>query len=142
MKISTKGRYAVRVMLDLAQQPKGQYISLKDIADRQQISMKYLEMIMRLLTKADFVKSHRGKEGGYCLHRSPQEYNLEEILELAEGSIAPVACLACPVQTCERAPDCLTLPVWEELNRRIRAYLRSVTLVDVLAGKVKKEEIL
>lgn len=135
MKISTKGRYALRVMLDLAQQPKEEYVSLKEIAVRQEISMKYLEMIVGLLNRAGLLESRRGKEGGYRLIKETEEYTIEEILELTEGSIAPVACLDNGAPACARAGDCLTLPFWKELDSVIRAYLRSVTLADILARK-------
>lgn len=132
MKISTKGRYALRVMLDIAQQPGDMYISLKEIAERQEISMKYLEMIVGMLNRAQLLESRRGKEGGYRLTKKPQAYTIEEILELTEGSIAPVACMDCGAPVCERAEDCLTLPLWKKLDGVIRSYLQSVTLEDLL----------
>lgn len=132
MKISTKGRYALRVMLDLAERSNGQYISLKEIADRQGISMKYLEMIVAMLNRAGFVNSLRGKSGGYRMTRKPEEYTVGSILKLTEGSLAPVTCLDCGGGDCTRAEQCLTLPMWQELDRIIDDYLESVTLADLL----------
>ncbi len=132
MKISTKGRYALRVMIDLAQHNTGEYISLKDIAQRQEVSMKYLEMIMALLNNAGFVISARGKHGGYKLRKTPREYTVGSILKLAEGSLAPVACLECEKNLCARAAQCLTLPFWEKLNTIVDDYIESVTLEDLI----------
>ncbi|MBP1764215.1 MAG: transcriptional regulator, BadM/Rrf2 family [Firmicutes bacterium] len=132
MKISTKGRYALRVMIDLAQHTNGEYISLKDIAKRQEVSLKYLEMIMALLNNAGFVISARGKHGGYRLRKIPREYTVGSILKLAEGSLAPVACLDCEINSCTRATQCLTLPFWETLNTIVDEYIESVTLEDLI----------
>lgn len=132
MMVSTKGRYALRIMLDLAQHTEEGYISLKEIAVRQDISMKYLEAIVSILNKAGFVQSMRGKDGGYKLSRAPSAYNVGEILELTEGSLAPVACMDCGEITCQRAGVCLTLPMWKQLDSLINGYLKSVTLADLL----------
>ncbi|MDO5603070.1 MAG: Rrf2 family transcriptional regulator [Oscillospiraceae bacterium] len=143
MKISTKGRYALRVMLDMARQPEGAYTSLKELAARQGISMKYLEMIAGTLNRAGLLESRRGKEGGYRLARPAAAYTIEEILKLTEGSLAPVACLDCGAPACKRAPECLTLPLWSELDRVIREYLGGVTLADLLKngeGRADAEE--
>ena len=137
MIISTKGRYALRIMLDLAAHPDDGYISVKTISTRQNISMKYLEAIVSMLTKADLLDSMRGKDGGYKLSRAPKDYNIAQIIKLTEGSLAPVACLECGENTCERASDCLTLPLWENLEHLIEQYLGSVSLEDVMLGKVK-----
>lgn len=134
MKISTKGRYALRVMLDLAQHRGDGYISLKDIADRQGVSMKYLESIAAMLNKAGLVDSLRGKSGGYRLNRADGAYTAGEILKLTEGSLAPVACLESG--GCRRAEECLTLPLWKKLDDMIDSYLESVTLEDLLEGKL------
>ena len=137
MIISTKGRYALRIMLDLAAHPDDGYISLKTISTRQNISMKYLEAIVSMLTKADLLDSMRGKDGGYKLSRAPKDYNIAQIIKLTEGSLAPVACLECGENICERASDCLTLPLWENLEHLIEQYLGSVSLEDVMLGRVK-----
>lgn len=136
MMISTKGRYALRVMLDLAQNDRGEYISLKDVAQRQGISMKYLEMIVSLLHKGHMVESQRGKAGGYRLIREPSKYTVEEILKLTEGTLSPVNCLESDTNSCERAKNCITLPLWKKLDDVIGNYLNSVTLQDLLDGNV------
>ncbi len=137
MIISTKGRYALRIMLDLAAHPDDGYISLKTISNRQNISMKYLEAIVAMLNKADLLDSMRGKDGGYKLNREPKDYNIAQIIKLTEGSLAPVACLDCGENTCERAGDCLTLPLWQNLEQLIDEYLSAVSLEDVMLGKIK-----
>lgn len=135
MKISTKGRYALRVMIDLANHKDEGYISLKEVAERQEISMKYLEMIVGILNRAGFLMSQRGKSGGYMLAREAREYTVGAILKLTEGSIAPVSCLDQEKMLCERAADCTTLPLWKGLNRVIQEYLDSVTLQDLIDKK-------
>lgn len=136
MMISTKGRYALRVMIDLAKKQEDTYISLKEISERQQISMKYLEAIVSVLNKAGFVQSLRGKDGGYKLSRNPSEYTIGEILKLTEGSLAPVACLEGCDTVCQSSDGCITLPLWQKLDTVIDSYLESVTLQDLLCGKV------
>ncbi len=136
MMISTKGRYAIRLMLDLAQHMGDGFVSLKRISERQDISVKYLEAIVAMLNKAGMVESSRGKEGGYRLARTPEEYTVGSIIRLTEGSIAPVVCLECGAGRCERAADCLSLPVWVKLESVVNNYLDSVTLRDLLDGKV------
>ena len=128
MKISTKGRYALRLLLDIAQNQQDGFVSLKEIAERQEVSKKYLEQIIPLLSRAELLQTSRGYQGGYRLCRAPEDYTVYEILSVAEGGLAPVACLDQPENTCPRAPDCLTLPVWEGLEKTIRDYLRSITL--------------
>jgi Rrf2 family protein len=135
MKVSTKGRYALRVMIDLAQHREAGFVSLKEIAERQEISMKYLEMIVGILNRADFVQSLRGKSGGYKLARNPKDYTIGAILKLTEGSMAPVSCVECGTVTCERADDCITLPLWKGLDKVIDDYLESMTLEDLLERK-------
>ena len=135
MMVSTKGRYALRVMLDLAQQPPGEYVPLSGIAERQEISVKYLEAIVATLCHAGLLISQRGKNGGYRLTREPGAYTVGSILRLTEGSLAPVNCLNCEKNNCGRAATCLTLPMWTELDRRIQEYLESVTLEDLLQGR-------
>ena len=129
MKISTKGRYALRLLLDIAQNQQDGFVSLKEIAERQEVSKKYLEQIIPLLSRAELLQTSRGYQGGYRLCRAPEEYTVYEILSVAEGGLAPVACLDQPENTC------LTLPVWEGLEKTIRDYLRSITLQTILDGK-------
>lgn len=132
MMISTRGRYCLRVMLDLAEHQKDGYIPMKDVADRQAISLKYLEKILPVLVKNGIVDGIQGKGGGYRLSRVPEEYTLGEILRLTEGSLAPVSCLERCAEPCARAAECKTLPVWTELDRIINEYLDSVTLSSLL----------
>ena len=136
MKISTKGRYALRVMLDLAQHTGSDYVSVKDIAERQGISAKYLEQIISQLAKAKLLKSQRGNFGGYRLAKEPDAYSVGEILRTIEGSLAPVACLDDSPNQCQRCDECLVLPFWEGLDARIRDYTNSVTLADLLCKKL------
>lgn len=138
MIVSTKGRYALRVMIDLAQNDQGQWISLSDIAKRQQISVKYLEAVIAVLNRAGLVRSKMGKNGGYRLAKAPEEYVIGDILRLTEGCLAPVSCLESEINQCGRADSCLTLPVWQELDRLIGDYLDQITLADVLCGHVKR----
>ena len=135
MNITSKGRYALRVMIDLAQHPDDGYISLKTIADRQGISMKYLEMIVGNLKKADIVESTRGKEGGYRLSRKADKYSVGEILRAMEDSLAPVACIKEGSVDCENAGACLTLPMWQELDDLVNDYLDRVSLEDLITGR-------
>ena len=133
MKISTKGRYALRVMVDLAAHAdENEYIRLKDISQRQGITLKYLEQIMPLLTRAGYVRSYRGNNGGYRLAKDPKEYTVGDVLRTTEGSIAPIACLDDEPNQCERASQCTTLPFWEGLWNVIREYVDGVTLADLL----------
>lgn len=128
MKISTKGRYALRIMIDLALNDNGDYIRLKDISERQEITLKYLEQIMPLLTKAGYVRSYRGNNGGYRLARRPEEYTVGDILRTTEGSLAPIPCLEDQPNRCGRSAECATLPFWEGLWKVINEYADSVTL--------------
>lgn len=132
MLISTKGRYALRVMADLAEHPAEGYIPLKEIARRQGISEKYLEAIIKILVRAKLLSGVRGKGGGYQLTRSPEQYTVGEILRLTEESLAPVTCLEADASPCARAAACRTLPLWQGLDRVIREYLDSVSLADLL----------
>ena len=135
MIVSTRGRYALRVMIDLAEQDSQGYVPLKDIVQRQKISQKYVEAIMTLLSKNGFVSGVHGKGGGYKLNRKPSEYKIGEILRLTEGTLAPVACLECGADPCDRAPECRTLPLWKELDSRVSGYLDSVSLADFMRKK-------
>lgn len=128
MKISTKGRYALRIMIDLAENYTGDYIPLKDIAKRQEISEKYLESIIALLTKSDLVIGLRGKGGGYKLTKSPDQYTVASILKTTAGSLAPVSCLKDPQNNCPRAATCKTLPLWEDFYKLIENYFEGITL--------------
>lgn len=132
MLISSKGRYALRVLLDLAENSDGRLIPLKDIAARQDISQKYLESIMTMLSKNGFVEAMHGKGGGYRLCKSPKEYIVGDVLRLTEGTLAPVMCLDTDAKSCERADSCMTLPLWRGLNRVISDYLDHISLADIL----------
>lgn len=136
MMISTRGRYSLRVMADLAEHAGEGYIPMKDVAQRQGISLKYLEKILPVLAKNGIITGIQGKGGGYRLSRKPEEYTLGEILRLTEGTLAPVSCLGCGSQPCERAAECRTLPVWTELDRVISGYLDSVLLSDLVKQEV------
>ena len=136
MKISTKGRYALRMLLDMAQHQQEGYVTLKDIAQRQVISKKYLEQIALILGQAGILHGVRGHQGGYRLVGKPADYTVLEILRAMEGSLAPVACLDQGDNLCGRRRECLTLPLWEGLDAVITGYLRSITLQDVLDGKI------
>ena len=135
MKISTKGRYALRMMIDLAQHRGKGFIALKDIAERQGISKKYLEQIVPMFSKTNYLKTNRGFQGGYQLAKSPDKYTVGEILRLTEGNLAPVACLENDPVECERSEECLTLPIWKGLQKVIDDYLDKITLQDILDGK-------
>ena len=135
MKISTKGRYALRMMLDIAQNQSAGFVTLKDIAQRQAISKKYLEQIALQLSQANVLRAVRGHQGGYRLIREPAEYTTLEILRIAEGSLAPVACMDQSPNLCERCDFCLTLPLWAGLDKVIENYLGGITLQDLLDGK-------
>ena len=137
MMISTKGRYALRVMIDLAEHCNGEYIPMKDVVKRQQVSQKYVERIMTMLSKANFVEAVHGKGGGYRLNRSPDEYIVGDILRLTEGSLAPVACLDCDAEECERANQCRTLPMWRELNDRITDFFDGITIADLMKKDIE-----
>ena len=131
MMISTRGRYALRVMLDLAENQNDSYIPLKDIAKRQEISGKYLETILPVLIKNRYLEGLRGKGGGYRLSRKPESYTIGSILKLLESGIAPVACLEDGENNCVRAVECKTLPMWEALYKMIDDYFEGITLADL-----------
>ncbi|MBR5657816.1 MAG: Rrf2 family transcriptional regulator [Lachnospiraceae bacterium] len=130
--ISTRGRYALRVMIDLAENNNGSYIPLKDIAARQEISKKYLEIIVKDMVNAGLILGASGKGGGYQLCRKPEEYVVGEILELMEGSLSPVACLADKSYECTRRAACKTLPMWEEFDTLVHNYFYGKKLTDLL----------
>ena len=132
MLISTKGRYALRVMIDLAEHQSEEFISLKEVAQRQEISEKYLESIIRLLVKDRVLESLRGKGGGYRLKKDPDQYTVGSILSLTEESLAPVSCLDGNADTCPRMAQCRTLSLWQGLDRVINEYLDSITIADLM----------
>lgn len=133
MKISTKGRYALRVMIDLAEQQTDDFIPLKDIAGRQQISEKYLESIIKLLVRNKLLVGLRGKGGGYKLTKPVDEYTVGDILRVSEESLAPVACLDTDVNTCPRVSTCKTIKMWQRLNELINNYFDNITVADLIA---------
>ena len=130
--ISTRGRYALRVLIDLAEHSGGGYIPMKEVAARQEISLKYLERIMPVLIKNQLVAGMHGKGGGYRLTKSPEEYRVGDVLRLTEGDLAPVACLGCNAKTCARAPQCRTLPMWREFYEMTNRYFDGITLADLM----------
>ncbi len=132
MIVSTRGRYALRVIIDMAEHNDGTFIPLKDISSRQNISQKYMESIMTLLSKNGFVQGVHGKGGGYKLLRKPSEYKVGDILRLTEGTLAPVACLIQGAEPCLKAKECRTLPMWTKLDNMINTYLDSVTIEDLM----------
>lgn len=137
MKISTKGRYALRLMLDLALNNTGEYIKIKNISERQEISEKYLEQIVTVLSKAGYVKSVRGAQGGYKLAYPPEKYTVGMILRLTEGSLAPVACLEDETE-CNRIDECITIEVWKKLDTAIKDVVDNITLANLVDWQMKK----
>ncbi len=135
MMISTRGRYALRVMIDLAEQKTDSYVPLKEIAARQEISEKYLESILKLLVKGKVLTGLRGKGGGYRLNKAPEEYTITSILELTEETLAPVSCLQKDAEPCQRAHACRTLGMWKGLDQLVRDYFDHITLADLLGNE-------
>ena len=133
MMISTRGRYVLRVLADLAEHDSGAYVPMKDVAARQEISLKYIEKLMPVLTKNGLVDGVHGKGGGYRLTRPPEDYPIGEILRLTEGSLAPVACLENSAPKCERAAYCRTLPMWTRFERLVDDFFDKITLADLIA---------
>ena len=131
MMISTKGRYALRFLADVAEHQGNGFVPLKDVAVRQEISEKYLEIVVKELVKGGLLTALRGKGGGYRLNRAPDEYNVKSVLELVEGPLAPVACLESGQNVCPRSNGCRTLPLWQGLDKVISDYLTQFTLVDL-----------
>ncbi len=132
MMISTRGRYALRVMIDLAETGNENLVAMKTVAERQGISLKYLERIIPVLVKNNLIEGTQGKGGGYRLSRNPEEYKVGEILRLTEGNLAPVSCLACENDTCDKADICRTRPMWEKLQEMIDEYFDGITLADLM----------
>lgn len=134
MMISTRGRYALRVMIDLAEHAGDGYIPMKKVAERQGISLKYLEQILPALSKNKLIEGVHGKGGGYRLSRNPEEYTVGEILRLTEGDLAPVACLECGAAACERKDTCKTLSMWDGFLELTNRYFDGITLADLVGG--------
>ena len=144
VRVSTKGRYALRLMLDLACHNTGEYITLKEISERQDISLKYLEQIITLLNKAGFLYSTRGAYGGYKLSKSPKEYTVGEILRITEGNLAPVACLDSDIAECFRSKGCATRDFWLGLYDVVNNYINNTTLEDLVnrQNEINQNEIM
>ncbi len=140
MKISTKGRYALRLMMELAMGEKGRAISVKEISSRQSISVKYLEQIIATLAKAGYVRSARGPQGGYSLKRDPKEYTVGEILRLTEGSLAPVSCVEEDGDSCEREKYCATVELWRRVNQAVNEVVDNTTLADLVSIQKEKAD--
>lgn len=140
MKISTRGRYAVRVMLELAMKEQGKCTTVKEIAEKQELSEKYLEQIISILHKADYVKSVRGAQGGYYLTKDPKEYTVGMILRLTEGSLNPVSCLDHEVNQCERCDCCETLDIWKQLSEAINSVVDHITIADLKEKRENEKE--
>ncbi len=135
MMISTRGRYALRVMIELSKNESGNYIPMKEIASKQDISLKYLEQILPVLVKNGMLEGVHGKNGGYKLTKKLNEYRIGDILRLTEGDLAPVACVGCDSDACKRSADCITLPMWKEFYRITNEYFDSITLQDIISNK-------
>ncbi len=132
MMVSTRGRYALRVMIDLAEHSNGEYVAMKEVAEREELSLKYLEKILPILVSNKLIEGVHGKGGGYRLTRRPEEYRVGEILRLTEGDLAPVACLGADAEPCPRKAECRTQPMWNELNGIINDYLDGVTIASLM----------
>ena len=135
MLVSTRGRYALRVLIDLAENKGNGYIPMKDVAARQDISLKYLERILPVLVKNKYIEGIHGKGGGYRLTKEPEEYRVGDILRLTEGDLAPVACLECGAQTCDRAADCRTISMWKGFHDMVNEYFDGVTVAELMKKK-------
>jgi len=140
VKVSTRGRYALRLMIDLAENNTGDYISLKDISARQEISTKYLEQIVTQLSKAGFLKSVRGPQGGYMLAKDPKKYSVGSILRITEGSLSPISCIEDKPNQCSRCAGCPTVDFWQGLNQTINDYVDKYTLDDLINQHKNKEQ--
>lgn len=141
MMISTKGRYAMRILIDLAEHQSERYIPLKEIAQRQGISEKYLESILKILVKNKILQGLRGKGGGYRLFRKPEEITAEEVIRLTEGTLAPVVCLESGAELCSRAGECRTLELWKGLEAVVEEYLSKVTLADLMCAPEENKDV-
>jgi len=138
LKISTRGRYAVRLMLDLAQNETNNYVTIKSISERQEISSKYLEQIISTLSRAGFVRSERGSQGGYKLARPAEEYTIGAILRLIEGSLVPVACMDDEPNQCPRCGTCVTLDIWKQIDEAVSNVVDNITLADLAKKQCQK----
>ncbi|MDO5398921.1 MAG: Rrf2 family transcriptional regulator [bacterium] len=138
MKISTKGRYAIRLMLDIAQHSGGGNVSIKDVSERQGISVKYLEQIVNMLSKAGYLRSRRGSQGGYRLSKEPDAYTVGDVLRVTEGDMSPVACLEGEENQCPRVSECPTIEFWQGLYKAINDYLDSTTIADLMRRAEEK----
>lgn len=136
MMISTRGRYALRVLIDLAEHQNGEYTPMKEVAARQDISLNYIERIMPVLTKAKLVEGLHGKGGGYILTMNPEEYKVGDILRLTEGDLAPVACIGCDAEKCNRMDECRTFSMWERFYAVTNEYFDGITLADLMKSDV------
>lgn len=142
MVVSTRGRYALRVMIDLAEHDSGRYIPMKEVAQRQGISLKYLERILPVLTKNKLITGVHGKGGGYRLSRSPDEYTVGEILRLTEGNLAPVSCLECGAEPCSRISECRTIRMWKEFYKLINEYFDNITIAELMKTDAANDYII
>lgn len=133
--ISTRGRYALRVMIDIAEHSGGDFVPMKEVAARQEISLKYIERIMPLLTKENLVEGQHGKGGGYRLCRPPENYSVGEILRATEGGLAPVACLECGAKPCSRAAECRTLPMWQKYYAMTNEFFDGISVADLMKNE-------
>ena len=133
--ISTRGRYALRVMIDIAEHSGGDFVPMKEVAARQEISLKYIERIMPLLTKENLVEGTHGKGGGYRLCRPPEDYPVGEILRATEGGLAPVACLECGAKPCSRAAECRTLPMWQKYYAMTNEFFDGISVADLMQNE-------
>ena len=133
--ISTRGRYALRVMIDLAEHSGGDFVPMKEVAARQEISLKYIERIMPLLTIEKLVEGQHGKGGGYRLCRPPEDYSVGEILRITEGGLAPVACLECGAKPCSRAAECRTLPMWQKYYAMTNEFFDGISVADLMQNE-------
>lgn len=133
--ISTRGRYALRVMIDIAEHSGGDFVPMKEVAARQEISLKYIERIMPLLTKENLVDGQHGKGGGYRLCRPPEDYSVGEILRATEGGLAPVACLECGAKPCSRAAECRTLPMWQKYYAMTNEFFDGISVADLMKNE-------
>lgn len=133
--ISTRGRYALRVMIDIAEHSGGDFVPMKEVAARQEISLKYIERIMPLLTKENLVEGQHGKGGGYRLCRPPEDYSVGEILRATEGGLAPVACLECGAKPCSRAAECRTLPMWQKYYAMTNEFFDGISVADLMQNE-------
>ena len=140
--ISTRGRYSLRIMLDLAERPQGGYTPMKEVAARQEISLKYIEKRVPLLTKAGFIEGVHGKGGGYRLCRAPEDITAGEVLRATEGELAPVSCLECGAKPCSRAAYCKTLPMWKEYYRLTNEYFDNISLADLLGNEAPGDYVI